>query len=110
MNVAGGCTAPGSASDEPSPCDAANVWASPEARRARLTAREWEVLAVLVTGASNRQISERLYISPRTVTNHLVSIYAKLGARRRAEAVACALGTRAPAKSNSKAIEHPPTN
>lgn len=71
----------------------ARPWASAEARSAGLTAREWEVLAILVTGATTRGISARLYISPRTVTNHLASIYGKLAARTRTEAVACALGT-----------------
>ena len=68
-------------------------WASAEALDAGLTAREWEVLAILVTGAPTREISARLHVSPRTVTNHLGSIYRKLGVRTRSETVACALGT-----------------
>jgi ATP/maltotriose-dependent transcriptional regulator MalT len=70
---------------------AAPAWASPQARRAGLTRREWQVLSVLITGASNRQISARLHITPRTVTNHLASIFAKLGTRTRTEAVARAV-------------------
>ena len=70
---------------------AAPGWASPQARRAGLTRREWHVLSVLITGASNRQISARLHISPRTVTNHLASIFVKLGTRTRTEAVARAV-------------------
>ncbi len=95
--------------DEPSPCGAS--WASPEARGAGLTAREWDVLAILVTGASTREISGRLYISPRTVTNHLASIYGKLGAHTRAEAVACALGTaRRSIKPDTDSIASPREN
>jgi DNA-binding CsgD family transcriptional regulator len=73
------------------PAPAVPAWASAEARRAGLTRREWHVLAVLITGAPNRQISARLHISPRTVTNHLASIFAKLGTRTRTEAVARAV-------------------
>lgn len=69
----------------------APAWASAEARGAGLTRREWDVLSVLITGASNRQISARLHISPRTVTNHLASIFTKLGTRTRTEAVARAV-------------------
>jgi ATP/maltotriose-dependent transcriptional regulator MalT len=70
-------------------------WASAEARGAGFTEREWEVLSLLVTGASNREISVALVISHRTVCNHLASIFSKLGVRTRTEAVAHALGTAA---------------
>jgi DNA-binding CsgD family transcriptional regulator len=69
------------------------AWASPDTFDAGLTPREWEVLAILVTGAATREISARLHISPRTVTNHLGNIYRKLGVRTRSEAVAYTLGT-----------------
>lgn len=69
------------------------AWASPHPFDAGLTPREWEVLAILVTGAATREISARLHISPRTVTNHLGNIYRKLGVRTRSEAVAYTLGT-----------------
>ena len=67
-------------------------WASAEARAAGLTEREWEVLSLLITGASNREISAALDISHRTVGNHLASIFSKLGVRTRTEAMALALG------------------
>lgn len=52
-----------------------------------LSARETEVLRLLVDGASNRAIAERLVLSTRTVETHLANVYAKLGARSRVEAV-----------------------
>lgn len=66
-------------------------WASAEARGAGLTEREWEVLSLLITGTSNREIAAALEISHRTVGNHLVSIFSKLGVRTRTEAMARAL-------------------
>jgi len=44
-----------------------------------LTDREREVIALIAEGLKNKQIAERLFISPTTVTHHLSSIYAKLG-------------------------------
>jgi DNA-binding CsgD family transcriptional regulator/tetratricopeptide (TPR) repeat protein len=56
-----------------------------------LTPREVEVLRLLGAGRSNREIAAELVISPRTVEHHVASIYAKIGARRRADAVTYAL-------------------
>jgi predicted ATPase/DNA-binding CsgD family transcriptional regulator len=67
-------------------------WASTRSREAGLTAREWEVLAVLMTGISNRVIGERLSISPNTVNKHVARILDKLAARSRAQAIALVLG------------------
>jgi len=53
----------------------------------RLTAREREVLSEVASGATNREIGERLYLSPHTVKEHTSSIYRKLRVRNRAEAV-----------------------
>jgi DNA-binding CsgD family transcriptional regulator len=55
-----------------------------------LTARETEVLEHLAKGLSDREIAERLVISPRTASHHVAAILAKLGARRRSEAIAVA--------------------
>jgi DNA-binding NarL/FixJ family response regulator len=52
-----------------------------------LTARELEVLDLLSRGLSNRAIAEELHLSEHTVKFHVSSIYAKLGARSRTEAV-----------------------
>jgi DNA-binding NarL/FixJ family response regulator len=53
----------------------------------QLTEREREILALLVRGASNREISETLYIAGGTVKNHLSNILGKLGVRDRTQAV-----------------------
>jgi DNA-binding CsgD family transcriptional regulator len=53
---------------------------------AGLTAREVEVLVLLARGLSNKQIAERLVITPKTAGNHVEHIYAKIGASSRAGA------------------------
>ncbi len=56
-----------------------------------LSARELEVLRLLVAGASNRGIAARLQLSENTVKTHVSRIFDKLGVQSRAEAVAVAL-------------------
>ena len=53
---------------------------------AGLTAREIEVLTLVARGYSNKQIAERLVISPKTAGNHVEHIYAKIDATNRATA------------------------
>jgi DNA-binding NarL/FixJ family response regulator len=60
-------------------------------RHRGLTARESEALALLVQGLRNREIAQTMYVSVDTVKTHLASVYRKLEARNRAEAVAVAL-------------------
>lgn len=55
-----------------------------------LTARESEVLVWIAAGKSNRDISEILNISPRTVNKHLEQVFTKLGVENRAAAAAIA--------------------
>lgn len=55
-----------------------------------LTARENEVLGLLVEGRTNRQIANQLYISEKTVSVHVSNILAKLQVRSRTEAAALA--------------------
>jgi DNA-binding NarL/FixJ family response regulator len=54
------------------------------------TPRERAVLTLVAAGRTNRQVGEELYISEKTVSVHLSRIMTKLGANRRAEAVATA--------------------
>jgi DNA-binding CsgD family transcriptional regulator len=56
-----------------------------------LTAREAEVLNRLAGGKTNNEIAEELRVSARTVERHIANIYAKIGARGRANATAYAL-------------------
>lgn len=51
-----------------------------------LTPREREVLSLIAKGASNREIGEALYISERTVKNHITSILSQLNLRDRTQA------------------------
>jgi DNA-binding CsgD family transcriptional regulator len=55
------------------------------------SAREREVLALLASGATDREIAQLLELSPATVQTHVRNAKAKLGARTRAQAVALAL-------------------
>ncbi|MBE6057359.1 winged helix-turn-helix transcriptional regulator [Clostridium sporogenes] len=52
-----------------------------------LTEREKEVLEILLKGASNKQIGERLNISLATVKTHMINIYSKLQVSNRVQAV-----------------------
>jgi DNA-binding CsgD family transcriptional regulator len=55
-----------------------------------LTRRELEVLRLLGEGLTNREIAERLFISPKTAEHHVSRIYAKVGVTKRSEAAAYA--------------------
>ena len=63
---------------------------SAAAKRAGMTVREVEVLALVAEGLSNREIAERLVVSEHTVHRHLANIFARLGVSTRAAAVALA--------------------
>lgn len=52
-----------------------------------ITKREEEVLQLIADGLSTQEVAERLYISLKTVKNHLASIYQKLDSRDRTQAV-----------------------
>jgi DNA-binding NarL/FixJ family response regulator len=56
-----------------------------------LTAREVDVLVHLARGRSNKEIARELGLSPKTVDNHIQSIYAKLGLNTRGGATMFAL-------------------
>lgn len=68
--------------------------ASPEALATRfplLTAREREVYALILQGRSNGEIAQTLYVGVSTVKTHVNALFAKLGVRDRAQAIATGL-------------------
>jgi pimeloyl-ACP methyl ester carboxylesterase/DNA-binding CsgD family transcriptional regulator len=54
---------------------------------AELTRREREVLDLIAKGLSNQEIADQLFLSPRTVRNHITHVFGKLEVTRRAEAI-----------------------
>jgi ATP/maltotriose-dependent transcriptional regulator MalT len=60
--------------------------ASSDTYPAGLTAREVEVLRLVVAGLTDAEVGAQLFISPRTVSTHLTSIYSKLGVSSRVDA------------------------
>ena len=73
-----------SAAGVPSRGPAPTAWSS-------LSAQELQVARMAAEGLSNRQIGERLYLSPRTVASHLYRIFPKLGIGSRAQLTAMSL-------------------
>lgn len=57
-----------------------------------LTAREREVYALILQGRSNGEIAQALYVGVATVKTHVNAVFAKLGVRDRAQAIAKGLG------------------
>lgn len=61
--------------------------------QARLSTREMEVMELIARGKANGDIAGELFVSEKTVKNHVNSIYAKLGVTSRAAAIARWMGT-----------------
>jgi pimeloyl-ACP methyl ester carboxylesterase/DNA-binding CsgD family transcriptional regulator len=59
----------------------------PSGELAMLTTREHEILDLVASGASNQEIAGRLFISEKTVRNHLTAIFDKIGVSSRAQAI-----------------------
>lgn len=55
-----------------------------------LSPREREILGLIGEGLTNRQIGKRLYLSEKTVKNHISRLLAKLGVERRIQAAVLA--------------------
>ena len=62
-----------------------------ESNSSKLTRREIDVLQLLSEGYSNKEVSDRLFISIQTVKTHVTHIFEKLEARDRTHAVAKAM-------------------
>jgi pimeloyl-ACP methyl ester carboxylesterase/DNA-binding CsgD family transcriptional regulator len=60
---------------------------APSEELALLTAREREILDLVASGASNQQIATQLFISEKTVRNHLTAIFDKIGVSSRSQAI-----------------------
>jgi DNA-binding NarL/FixJ family response regulator len=71
----------------PSPGPAPDQASHPGPPPAGLTSREAEVLTLLASGLSNAEIAQQLFLSNATVKTHINRIFAKTGARDRAQAV-----------------------
>ena len=69
----------------------AHLQVSPPLSLDLLSHREQQVIVLLADGAANKEIALKLSISERTVKTHVTSIFNKLGAKSRAEAVSIAL-------------------
>ena len=61
--------------------------ASPEETFPELSAREVEILDLIAQGHSNAKIAARLFVSPKTVGNHISHIFTKLQVADRAHAI-----------------------
>ncbi len=64
-----------------------------ELRVLPLTRRQRDVLALILQGLTNRQIAERLLLSPRTVEKHVDNIFARLGVSSRTQAILATVQT-----------------
>lgn len=68
----------------------------PRLRQAGVTAREYEVLGLVVARLSNRKIGERLFLSTRTVETHVANLLVKTGVASRAELTGVSLTEESP--------------
>lgn len=74
----------------------AEAEAGPEPSAMGLSGRQVEVMDLVSTGAANGNIAKELFLSEKTVKNHINQIFAKLGVTTRAEAIVVWLGRSGP--------------
>jgi LuxR family maltose regulon positive regulatory protein len=72
---------------------------APDPLREELSEREWDVLQLLDSDLSLREVAEHLFVSPNTLKTHLRSVYRRLGVSSRLSAVRAAQG---------RGLIHPP--
>jgi len=58
-----------------------------EIDKRKISKRELEVLELMASGHSNQEIADKLFVSPNTVKSHAASLFEKLDAKRRTQAV-----------------------
>jgi RNA polymerase sigma factor (sigma-70 family) len=78
-----------SRSSQSQPLETSSVEASKEVSAellSELTPREQEILQLIAQGSSNREIAQSLYISEKTVKNHITNLLSRLGLRDRTQA------------------------
>jgi len=63
-------------------------WPDPDEKLARLTPREEQILSLVASGKTNGQIAKEIFLSEKTVKNHVSTILGKLEVARRTEATA----------------------
>jgi DNA-binding CsgD family transcriptional regulator len=71
----------------PAPVTSAFVADETRVSQLGITPRELEILGLIATGLSNREIAGRLFVSDNTVKTHSSRLFDKLGAKRRTQAV-----------------------
>ncbi|MEU9733881.1 response regulator transcription factor [Streptomyces sp. NPDC048002] len=73
---------------------------------AGLSPREREILALIGDGLTNREIGKRLYLSEKTVKNHISRLLAKLGVQRRVQAAVLATHLEQPHAPERRGVGH----
>ena len=71
----------------PSPPSPSSQFSTPNSQfQTPLTPREEEILALIASGSNNREIAQHLYLSEKTVKNHITNLLSHLGLRDRTQA------------------------